>query len=115
MPKHVFLAAGCFLLVAGLAGEARTEKIPYANSQIKSPAAEWTAKIQSLAPAKPTVDAVKRKVLVFSLFTGFKHDVVPYVDRVFEVLGKKSGAMDAARTVDIEALTPQGLAPYDVL
>ena len=52
---------------------------------------------------------------MFSLFTGFKHDVIPHVDRVFEVLGKKSGAFDATRTVDIEALTPQGLAAYDVL
>jgi type 1 glutamine amidotransferase len=73
------------------------------------------AKIQELAPAKATVDAAKRKLLVFSLFTGFKHDVVPYVDQVFEILGKKSGAFDTVRTVDIEALAPQGLAAYDVL
>ena len=66
-------------------------------------------------PPQATVDAAKRKVLVFSLFTGFKHDVIPHVDRVFEVLGKKSPAFDATRTVDIEALTPKGLAAYDVL
>jgi uncharacterized protein len=115
MLKYAHLAACCFLLVVGLAGDIRAERIPYASSQIKPPTPEWTAKIQSLAPARATVDAAKRKVLVFSLFTGFKHDVVPHVDRVFDILGKKSGACDATRTLDIEALTPQGLAVYDVL
>jgi type 1 glutamine amidotransferase len=98
-----------------MAGDARAEKIPYANSHIQPPTPEWTARIQELAPAEPTVDAPKRKVLVFSLFTGFKHDVVPHVNCVFEVLGKKSGAFATTVTVDIEALLPQGLAAYDVL
>ena len=115
VPNRICLTAGCLLLVAGLTGNARAEKIPYANSQIKPPTPEWTAKIQSLAPARPTVDATKRKVLVFSLFTGFKHDVIPYVDRVFEVLGKKSGAFDATRTTDIEALVPRNVGRWDVL
>jgi uncharacterized protein len=115
MIKHAFFIACCFLLVAVLADDNRAEKIPYANSKIKPPTPEWTAKIQEFAPAKASVDAAKRKVLVFSLFTGFKHDVVPHVDRVFEVLGKKSGAFDSTQTVDIEALAPQSLAAYDVL
>jgi uncharacterized protein len=115
MLKLAHLAACSILLVAGLAGNSRAEKIPYAKSEIKPPKPEWTAKIQELAPAKPTVGAAKRKVLVFSLFTGYKHHVVPYVDRVFEVLGKKSGAFVATRTVDIEALMPANLAAYDVL
>lgn len=115
MFEHARLSACCFLLAVALAGNALAEKIPYASSTIKPPTAEWTAGIRKLAPARPTVDASKRKLLVFSLFTGYIHDVVPHVDRVFEVLGKKSGALDSTRTVDIEALTPQALAPYDVL
>jgi type 1 glutamine amidotransferase len=115
MLKHAYLAACCVLLVAVLAGDARAEKVPHANSRIKPPTPEWTAKIRELAPAEATVDAPKRKVLVFSLFTGFKHDVIPHVNRVFEVLGQKSGAFDATVTVDIEALVPRGLAAYDVL
>jgi uncharacterized protein len=115
MLKHAYHAACCFVLFAGLASDARAEKIPYANSNIKPPTPEWTAKIEELAPAKPSVEAPKRKVLVFSLFTGFKHDVTPHVDRVFEVLGKKSGAFDATQTVDIEDLASERLAEYDVL
>jgi type 1 glutamine amidotransferase len=115
MLKPAYLAACSFLLIAGLAIDCRGEKIPYANGKIKPPTAEWTAKIEKLAPARATAKAAKRKVLVFSLFTGFKHDVAPHVDRVIEILGRKSGAFDSTRTVDIEALTPQALAAYDVL
>jgi uncharacterized protein len=115
MFKHAFLAACCFLAVAGAAGDARGEKIPYANSKIQPPTPEWTAKIHELAPAKATVAAARRKVLVFSLFTGFKHDVIPHVDRVLKILGEKSGAFDATQTVDIDALMPEKLAAYDVL
>jgi type 1 glutamine amidotransferase len=115
MLKHVCLAGYCVLLTAVLAGHARAEKVPYAKSKIKPPTPEWTAKIEKLAPAKATVEAAKRKVLVFSLFTGFKHDVAPHVDCVLDILGRKSGAFDSTRTVDIEALTPGGLAAYDVL
>jgi type 1 glutamine amidotransferase len=115
MLKRTLLTACCFLLLAALAGNAPAEKIPYASSQIKPLTAAWTARVRELAPAKATVAAPRRKVLVFSLFTGFKHDVVPYVDSVVEVLGKKSGAIESTRTVDIEALTSRGLAAYDVL
>ena len=115
MQKYTCLVICCLLPIAGLPGDTRAEKLPYANSKIKPPTPEWTAKIQELAPARATVVAAKRKVLVFSLFTGFKHDVIPHVDRVFAVLGKKSGAFDATRTVDIEALTPQSLKACDVL
>jgi uncharacterized protein len=115
MRMYASLAACCLVLVAGFAADACAEKIPYASTQIKPPTAEWTAKVHELAPEKATVAAAERKVLVFSLHTGFKHDVIPHVDRVMEVLGKKSGAFRATQTVDIEALTPQALGPFDVL
>jgi len=53
--------------------------------------------------------------LVFSLFTGFNHEVIPHVDRVFEILGKKSGAFNVVITRDIEQLAPDKLAGFDVL
>jgi hypothetical protein len=104
MLRRAYLLVCCFLLAIGLAGDVRAERAPDVNSHGRPPMSQWTARIQSLSPAKPTVDAPKRKVLVFSLFTGFKHDVIPYVNRVFDVLGKKSGAFDATVTEDIEDL-----------
>jgi len=98
-----------------LAGSAWAEKLPYANSKITPPTPEYCAAVENAAPARPTVKAPKRKVLVFSRYTGFNHEVIPHVDRVFEILGKKSGAFDVTVTRDIERLMPKNLAHYDVL
>lgn len=98
-----------------LGAAARAEKIPYAESQISPPTQEWIEALREKAPSEPTVAAPSRKVLVFSLRTGFNHLVIPYVDQVFRVLGEKSGAFEVEVSVDIEALTPNSLARYDVL
>ncbi|NLF09365.1 MAG: ThuA domain-containing protein [Pirellulaceae bacterium] len=104
------------LLLASLTAAAvRAEKIPRPNPKIPPPSAEWIAKIEQLAPAKTSVEAPKRKALVFSLFTGFDHLVIPHVDEVFKILGKKTGAFDVVVTRDIEALMPDKLAEYDLL
>jgi type 1 glutamine amidotransferase len=71
--------------------------------------------VDRAAPSKPTVQAARRKLLVFSHFTGYDHKVIPHVDRVFEILGRKSRAFDTTVSVQIEALTPQSLDAYDVL
>jgi uncharacterized protein len=91
------------------------EELPYAKTQIAPPTAEYSASVEKAAPAKATVAAPKRKLLVFSLYTGFKHDVIPHVDRVFEILAKKTGAFDIVVTRDIEDLVPERLAAFDVL
>jgi len=108
-------ALGSSLLLFLFCGMVSAETIPYAPSEIVPPTPEWCAKIHKLAPAKPTVAAAKRRVLVFSLRTGFDHKVMPHVDKVFEILGKKSGAFVADVSIDIESLVPSNLAQYDVL
>ena len=104
-----------FLLIAALAGVVRAEKVPYAQTAIVPPTPEWSADVEKNAPAKPTVETAKRKLLVFSLRTGFDHKVMPHVDRVFEILGEKSGAFETTVTVEIEMLAPEKLSSYDVL
>jgi uncharacterized protein len=103
------------LLVAVCAGVAAAERVPEANPKIVAPTPAWQAVVEKAAPAQATVRAPKRKLLVFSLFTGYDHKVIPHVNRVFEILGAKSGAFDVTVTVDIEALAPRSLAAYDVL
>jgi type 1 glutamine amidotransferase len=103
------------LLIAVLAGAVRAEKIPYAETKIVPPTPQWSAEVRQNAPAKPTVAAPKRKLLVFSLRTGYDHKVMPHVDRVFQILGEKSGAFQATVSVDIERLKPEYLSSYDVL
>ncbi len=114
MPKHIHLVHG-LLLVAALSGIVRAEKIPYAKTNIVPPTPEWSVEVEKSAPAKPTAKAPKRKLLVFSLITGYDHKVTPHVDRVFEILGRKSGAFKTTVTRDIEMLSPKNLAAFDVL
>jgi type 1 glutamine amidotransferase len=56
-----------------------------------------------------------RRLLVFSLYTGFNHTVIPYVDQVLQILGDKSGAFTTMVSRDIESLAPESLQQYDVL
>jgi type 1 glutamine amidotransferase len=107
----------CVLALAVLLppGSVHSETLPYAQTEIVPPTPEWIAKVRAQAPEKPTVAADARRVLVFSLRTGFDHKVMPHVDAVFRVLGEKSGAFTTRVTVDIEDLTPERLRPFDVL
>jgi uncharacterized protein len=80
------------------------------------PPAEWLAKIEQLAPAQPTVTPEReRAVLVFSLTTGFQHQVRAYVSEMLRILGRKSGAFTMEETLDIECFTPDRLAKYDAV
>lgn len=114
MPKPLVFAFSV-LLIAIWAGLAVAERVPDANPKIVPPTAEWEAVVRAAAPAKPTVPAAKRRLLVFSRFTGYDHKVIPHVDRVFAILGEKSGALDVTVSVQLESLRPQSLAAYDVL
>lgn len=107
------LLTAFFLAAGGPYGGAET--LPYAQSEIAPPSAEYLASIRKNAPARPTAPARRRRVLVFSLRTGFEHKVMPHVDRVFEILGEQSKAFEAEVSVDIEVLAPDRLAAYDVL
>ena len=102
-------------LVLALVGVVFAEKTRPAKSAIVPPTPQWRAIVEKAAPAKASVSADKRKVLVFSLFTGFDHKVIPHVDEVLKILAKKSGAFDVEITKDIEAFLPDRLAAYDVL
>jgi len=80
--------------------------------------AAWTAAVEQNAPAQataPAKDGVPRKVLVYSLATGYQHSVTPYVDQVLQILGKKSGAFTATISRDLEDLSAEKLKAYDVL
>lgn len=103
------------VLVMLLGSLAHAERLPYAKSDIVPPTPEWLASVEKNAPAQPTVKAAPRNLLVFSLKTGFDHRVMPHVDRVFEILGRKSGAFKTTVTTNIEWLIPEHLEPYDVL
>ncbi len=76
----------------------------------------WKTKIKALAPDAPRLEPGKRhRVLLFSLFTGFNHWVVPHTDAVIEILSEKSGLCDVVQTTDVSWFAPERLARFDAV
>jgi len=104
------VALGCLAL-----GAPAAERMPKPR-KITPPTEQWVAKVRALAPAKPTVTPkAKRKVLVFSVATGYQHAVIPHVDRVLKVLADKSGAFAPTFTTDVEMFSPEKIRPFDAV
>lgn len=77
---------------------------------------EWIQKIEKLVPAKAEVQPKKHhRVLVFSLFTGFNHWVVPHTDAVLKVLAEKTGAFEVEFSKDIYKFEKKNLKNYDAV
>lgn len=77
---------------------------------------EWIQKVEKLAPAKPGVQPKKsRKVLVFSLFTGFNHWIVPHTDAIMKILSEKTGAFEVEFSNDIYQFEKKNLKKYDAV
>lgn len=76
----------------------------------------WKAKIQALAPEKASFPVSKRKkILVFSLHTGFEHWVIPHTEEVVKILGAKSGAFEVTASKDIRMFEAGNLAQFDAV
>jgi type 1 glutamine amidotransferase len=75
----------------------------------------WKDKIKALAPEKATFPAKKKKVLVFSLHTGFDHWVRPHTEEMVKILGEKSGAFSVTASKDISMMELTNLEKFDVL
>lgn len=76
----------------------------------------WKSQIEKLAPAKTTFPTKKKnKILLFSLFTGFNHWVVPHTAAVVETLGQKSGAFEIVSSNDIAMFEKNNLKQFDAV
>ena len=76
----------------------------------------WKKKVAAVAPKEPHVKPKKeRKVLIFSLATGYKHWCIPHSEAVVEILGKESGAYTCVTTKDVEDFRANNLKQYDAI
>jgi len=100
------------LLLALLGGHtARAQALPEVPLD-----AAWKEKIHALAPAKPRFPtAAKKRVLVFSLHTGYKHWVIPHAEEMVRILGAKSGAFEVVASKDIAEFEPDRLRQYQAV
>ena len=79
------------------------------------PPKEWVKSIESTMPTKTTVEAPKRKILLFSLATGYKHYVIPYVDEMMKMVCERTKAFDLTVSTDIEDFSSEKLKQYDAI
>lgn len=76
----------------------------------------WLAKIESLAPDEPRVAVdEKRKILIFSLHTGYEHWTIPHTEAVVKLLAEKSGAFEVVTSKDIVEFEKKNLQQYDAI
>jgi len=76
----------------------------------------WLKKVEALAPETPTVPVEgSRKILIFSLHTGYEHWVIPHTEAVFRVLLAKSGAAVSTSAMDIGVFETGTLENYDAI
>lgn len=106
--RNLFLAF-CGALLVSISAQAQSlEKFDVTDA--------WKAKIEQLAPAKTTFPTKKKhKILLFSLFTGFNHWVVPHTAAMVEILGKKSGAFEVVSSNDITMFEKNNLKQFDAV
>lgn len=76
----------------------------------------WKDKIYELSPSETTVNVnKKRKILLFSLHTGFKHWVIPHTDIVMQTLAEKSGAFEVIASKDAAMFEMKNLKKFDAV
>jgi len=76
----------------------------------------WKQKIEALAPSQTRFPSTSpKKILLFSLHTGFEHWVIPHTEEVFKILGSKSKGFDLTASKDIHQFEKASLANYDAV
>ena len=78
--------------------------------------ADKIAKMQAAAPDKPVVEPKQpRKLLVFNLCKGYKHESIPCGAKALEIMGKKTGAFTTVNSMDMSVFTPENLKQFDAV
>jgi type 1 glutamine amidotransferase len=76
----------------------------------------WKQKIEALAPSQTRFPSTSpKKILLFSLHTGFEHWVIPHTEEVFKILGSKSKGFVLTASKDIHQFEKESLANYDAI
>ena len=102
--KTALLAIGCFFLVIFL---------PASHAEISS---EELQKIKNAIPAKATAAPKQpRKLLVFTLAEGYKHNSISYATKALEIMGQRTGAFEVFQSKDMSIFKPERLRQFDAV
>ncbi len=77
---------------------------------------DWLAGVEALAPAIPTTPVQgNRKILIFSLHTGYEHWVIPHTEAVIRMLVTRSGAAQCTTSKDITVFEAEQIKEFDAV
>jgi type 1 glutamine amidotransferase len=73
-------------------------------------------KITKAMPEKPPAKPAKaRKMLIYSTCAGFYHKAIPVGEKAFEIMGKKTGAVEVVVSDDLANFEADTLKTFDVV
>ena len=77
---------------------------------------EWKASIKSLLNSQKKITLIeKKKLLIFSLHTGYEHWSIPHSEAVMEIIAQNSESFDTSLSKDISVFEKDQLSKYDVV
>jgi type 1 glutamine amidotransferase len=77
---------------------------------------DWIASIEAkVKKHTPTVAKKQKKVLIFSLHTGYKHWTIPHTEAVMNIIAQNSGVFDVTLSKDIAFFNKKKLSEFDVV
>lgn len=77
---------------------------------------EWISQIEQSAPSTTTIPIKgKKKILIFSLHTGFEHWTIPHTETVIKTIAEKSGAYSVTTSKDISMFEMKNLKNFDAI
>ena len=77
---------------------------------------DWTAKIKSTVSEFEKIKLSKsKKVLIFSLHTGFKHWTIPHTEAVMKIIAEDAGEFEVTLSKDIFDFEKDRLSEFDVV
>lgn len=76
----------------------------------------WMGKIEKILPqASQSEPLQKKKILVFSLHTGFEHWTIPHTESVIKLIAEKSAGFEVVTSKDISYFEEDNLKQFDAV
>ena len=77
---------------------------------------EWKEKIESMVRIQKKTDTKKKKkLLIFSLHTGYQHWSIPHTEAVMEIIAQNSGAFEITLSKDYTVFYKNKISKFDVI
>jgi hypothetical protein len=109
--KKLILFVLLFYLVSGC-----QKKVEDSAIALEMPSVEEMQKIASAIPDYPQIAPQKlRRVLIFSLSWGYKHNMISYGKALFRIMGEKTGAFEAILSDDPAMFEQDNLTKFDAV